>query len=178
MVPLVRQECLHKSDFINSFYHHLIVSKKKKASLPKMLSLPTSEKRKETLYDKQNRKRIEKKKRREEEKTLSLKLSMSSCSQNLLELALLLRIQTCRELDLDADNEVASFVWFLALGHAQVGVAVFVSWRCGTAGADANLLAIDCLDGSGPAGQGFFQCDVDVVDDVVAFALVQGVFFL
>lgn len=89
-----------------------------------------------------------------------------------------MRGQTCGELNLDADDKVASFVRLLALGHAQVGVAVFVGGRCRTARADADLLAVDGLYGSGPAGQGFFQCDVDVVDDVVAFALVQGVIFL
>jgi len=81
-------------------------------------------------------------------------------------------------LDLDADDEVASFVWLLALGHAQVGVAVSVGWWCGAARANADLLAVNGFHGPGPASQGFFQCDFDVVDDVVAFAFIQRVFFL
>jgi hypothetical protein len=68
--------------------------------------------------------------------------------QNLLELVLLCRCQTCREYDLDADDEVASFVWLLALGHAEVGVAVSEGWWCGTARADPDLLAVDGLDSS------------------------------
>jgi hypothetical protein len=51
-------------------------------------------------------------------------------------------------LDLDTDDEVASFVWLLALGHAEVGVSVSEGWWCGPAGADADLLAVDGLYGS------------------------------
>lgn len=96
----------------------------------------------------------------------------SRCSQNLLELVLLCECQACRELDFDTNNEIASFVWLLTLGHTQVGVAIFVCWWCRAARADTNLLAIDGLDSSGPASECLFQSDLDVVDEVVAFALV------
>jgi len=99
-------------------------------------------------------------------------LFQSRCSQNLLELVLLCGCQACRELDFDTNDEIASFIWLLALGHAQVGVAIFVCWWCRAARADTNLLAIDGLDSSGPASEGLFQCDVDVVNEVVAFTLV------
>jgi hypothetical protein len=79
---------------------------------------------------------------------------------------------------LDTDDKIASFVGLLALGHTQVGVAISEGWWCGTARADTDLLAIDGLDGSRPAGQGLLQCDLDVVDDVVAFAFVERMFFL
>jgi hypothetical protein len=81
-------------------------------------------------------------------------------------------------LNLDTDDEVAPFVWLLALWHAQVGVAVSEGGWCGAARADADLLAVDGLYGSRPTGQGLFQCDLDVVDDVVAFAFVEWMFFL
>jgi hypothetical protein len=72
--------------------------------------------------------------------------------QNLLELILLCRRQTSREVDLDANDEVASFVWLLALGHAEVGVTISEGWWCGTAGTDADLFAVDGFYGSCPAG--------------------------
>lgn len=80
--------------------------------------------------------------------------------------------QTGRELDLDTNDEIASFIWLLTLGHTQVGVAIFVCWWCRAARADTNLLAIDGLDSSGPASECLFQSDLDVVDEVVTFALV------
>jgi hypothetical protein len=91
--------------------------------------------------------RIRKKKRKEQRECDRQTFKVPRL-QNLLELVLLCRRQTCREYDLDADDEVATFVWLLALGHAEVGVAVSEGWWCRTARADPDLLAVDGLDGS------------------------------
>ena len=86
--------------------------------------------------------------------------------------------QACRELDVDADDEVASLGGLLRLGHAKIRVLFCPGRAGGTAAADVELFAVDCLDGSAPACEGFFEVEFDNVFDVVAFAGEEGVVFL
>ena len=51
-------------------------------------------------------------------------------------------------------------------------------WAGGAAVADGELLAIDCLDGAAPAGEGFFEIEFDGVFDVVALTGEEGMWFL
>lgn len=48
----------------------------------------------------------------------------------------------------------------------------------GSAAAHAELFAIDSLDGAAPAGQGFFEVELDGAFDVVAVAGEERVGFL
>lgn len=98
--------------------------------------------------------------------------------QNLLQLLFLVWRQRGRELDVDAHDEISSLVWLFALWHAEAWVSVDVCWAGRTSRADTYLLAVDCLDSPLPAGEGFLQVNIDVVSEVVAFTLVQRVFFL
>lgn len=99
-------------------------------------------------------------------------------SQNLLELFFLRRCEARGELDVDADDEVAPLGWLLRLGHAQIWVFFCPGRAGGAAAADVELLAVDCLDGSAPACEGFFEIELYDVFDVVAFAGEEWVVFL
>ena len=92
-------------------------------------------------------------------------------------LSLLLR-QTRRELDSNADHKVSPFAWLFALGHAEVGIPFCPCWSCGPVAADAELFAVDCGYGAPPAGECFFEVEVDGAFDVVAVAGEEGVWFL
>lgn len=99
-------------------------------------------------------------------------VSLDGSLQDLLELVLLVGCQAARELDLDAYDEVAALAGLLALRHAQAGVAIRVLWRRGTRRLDRDVLAVDGLDRSGPAGEGLLEVDLHDVLEIVALALV------
>ena len=99
-------------------------------------------------------------------------------SQYVLQYLLLVCSQAGRELDLHGDDEVASFVWLLALRHSQPR-ETFRPCRLRRARpVDLDLLAIDGLDRSRPAGECFFEVDVYGVGQVIAFTFEERVIFL
>lgn len=113
------------------------------------------------------------------EYTRNEKIRGSRCSsENLLELLLLRTRQARRELDLDANDKVASVGRFLRLRHAEVWVSFCPCWTGRAAAANVELLAVDGLHGSSPTGEGFFEVEFDGVLDVVAFAGKEGMCFL
>lgn len=103
---------------------------------------------------------------------------MEQILQDFLQLLLLLASQAGWELDLDANNEVTPLSGLLALRHTQVGVPLRPRRPCGPAAAYAELLAIDCLYSTAPAGQGFFEVEFDRTLNIVAFASEERVGFL
>lgn len=96
----------------------------------------------------------------------------------MLQLLFLGQGQACGELDFDTYNEIASFCWLLALWHTEVWVLFSPCRSRGSTAAYIELFAIDCLDGSPPACEGFFEVEFDDVLDVVAFAGEEWVDFL
>ena len=53
-----------------------------------------------------------------------------------------------------------------------------VAGRGGPATGDGQLFAVDGGDGAGPAGEGFFEVELDGGDEVVVLAFEGGMFFL
>lgn len=86
--------------------------------------------------------------------------------------------QCCRELDPDTNNEVTALCRFLALRHTEVRIPFLERWAGRAGAADLELLAVDGLDGSAPAGKRFFEVDIDGVPDVVAFSFEEWMWFL
>jgi hypothetical protein len=82
------------------------------------------------------------------------------------------------ELDLDSNDKVAALCGLLALGHAQVGVALCPCRSRGPATSYAELFTVDCLNSAPPAGKRFFEVEFDGALDVVAFACEERVWFL
>lgn len=95
-------------------------------------------------------------------------------------MALLSQRQTCRKLDLHLHNHVSPFVFrlTLTLRHAKMREGFSVAWRCGSATAYRDLLAIDGRYRSLPAGEGFFEVQLDDRYKVVVLAPEERVFFL
>lgn len=86
--------------------------------------------------------------------------------------------QTGGELDIDVDDEVASFAGIPREHHAQAGVSLFVA-RLGWARfGNANRFSIDGSNDSLPPGQGFFQCEFNCRDQAVPGALEDRVWKL
>ena len=86
--------------------------------------------------------------------------------------------QARRELDLHTNDKVTALCRLLALGHAEVGIALCPGRSRGPAAAYAELFVVDCLHGAAPAGEGFFEVEFDGALDVVAFAGEERVWFL
>jgi len=82
------------------------------------------------------------------------------------------------ELDVDANDEVSSLVWFLAAWHAEIWESFFPGWLCRTAMTNRNLFAVDGLNCAIPAGQCFLQAQVYGMSNVVAIALEERMWFL
>lgn len=99
-------------------------------------------------------------------------------SQDLLQLPLLLKSQGRREFNIIRDDEFSSFRWLLGKWHAPTWIVVFGTWLCGTGFLDLDLLAVDGGYGSLPACECLFEIEVYGLVDIVAFAGVEGVFFL
>ena len=98
--------------------------------------------------------------------------------QNLLQLVLLILCESRGESDVDSHDEIAPLFRLLTLWHTETWELVCICRGRGTCGADADLLAINGLDGPLPASQCFLQFNIDIMPDVVAFSFEQGVVFL
>ena len=99
-------------------------------------------------------------------------------SQDLLQLVLLLCRERLREFDPHTDNEITTLVGLLALWHAKTGEMLCEVGPRWTTAADWNLFPVNGLNSSLPAGQGFFEIQLDYVLDVVAFAGEKRMWFL
>ena len=76
------------------------------------------------------------------------------------------------------DDEIAALVGLFALRHAVIGEALCEVGSCRASVANGDLLSVDGLHNSLPAGQRFFEVELDYVLDVVAFACKEGMWFL
>ncbi len=98
--------------------------------------------------------------------------------QDCLQLLFLLLRQARGELDFDAHNEVAPLVWLFALRHAQVWVSFCPGRTSWPTASHAELFAVNGLHGAAPAGERFFEVEVDGKLDIVAFTGEEGMGFL
>lgn len=98
--------------------------------------------------------------------------------EDLFELLLLVGRQGGREFDVVLNNEIAALAGRLGDGEALVGVDVLGTGLRGAAFLERNLLAVHGADRSLPAGQGLFEIEVNLHDDVVAVAGVERVWLL
>lgn len=76
--------------------------------------------------------------------------------QNILQFGFLRSRQCSRESHIISNDEITPGIRFLAKWHAEIGVAVFASWLCGTGFVDVDLAAVDGGYGSLPACECFF----------------------
>ena len=84
-----------------------------------------------------------------------------SSLQDLLKLGLLRCGQGGRELNVDFDDEIASFLRSFAFGHTHVGKALFEARRSGSRSRNGQLSTFDSRHGSSPASERFFKVDID-----------------
>lgn len=82
------------------------------------------------------------------------------------------------ELHVVLDDEVAALAGLLRDGHALAGEAIFAAGLYGAALFDGDLLAVDGVDTPAESGEGLFEVEVDVADEVVVDTLEESVGFL
>lgn len=96
------------------------------------------------------------------------KLSITSSWQDILENVLLGSCQASWELDIDANDEIATLTRLLGDRHALAGEALLMTRLCWSRLRDANRLAVYRGHDTFPASQGFFESEVDGRNKVVA----------
>jgi hypothetical protein len=154
-VCLDRQTALIKSEFASILLSADFVHPRPAACTPRSLLHPLS-----LLPEKQN---------------LCLCFS-SSPLQNLLQLLLLLRREVSWEIDLISNDKITSPT--LLHRHSEVWIYILRARLRWAGFLDADVLVIDGLHGTFPAGQRFLQVELDFADDVVIVASEDGMFFL
>lgn len=101
-----------------------------------------------------------------------------TCLQNLLQLSLLLHRQTRGELDVAHNHEVAPHTRILAVWHAEARERFLGARLCRTGFLELDLLAVNGSDCSSPAGQSFLEFESDCVENIVAVASIEDMWFL
>ena len=98
------------------------------------------------------------------------------CSwEDILENVFLRGSQASRELDVHADNKVATFTGFSGDGHSQVRIMFLVVRLRRTWLRDTDGLALDRGHNALPTSQSFFEGQVDCCNEIVAHTLEIGV---